>query len=283
MKRLLLVLLVVGFSWARPDYKLAYVNADDVNLRQGPSAEAPVVARLARGDVLGTLASQGDWIRATPLHVYVRTADLESGGEVFLEPGGAALGRFEPGLEEVYKGQEWSLVEAPATLELWIATRFISRDGVLARETVAPTAFGLPDKDLRKLSVPGLRLLVLPTARWGTPHVTHADTGRFGPSYGVKYANGKEWLKVAGATSGLGGADLGEPLYHLHTPLLGTVIVGTTNYGNSKNWMGLLPPLNGGSTLDKQPCALALFFDCSPGLPEATIREVLLSLRAARL
>ena len=295
----LLLLLLPSVAWARPDYKYAYVTADGIRLRKGPGAGQPVVGTMFRGDLVGIIGRKAGWAEVVPLRVWVRTRDLDQrkigpqGADLLLQPraDAAVLGHvtaedMADGL--IYRGKTYSMVEAPSRFHYFVADSYVTVRGVPVRpsDLVPPQRVVVSDADYVKLAglkKGGLRMLVLPTEPIGTPKLDAVSSGRFGPSYTVKYQVGPNWYSISGATDGLGGADLDEPRYIVTTGLLGTVIVGPQNYGNSKEFMALAPALLGASTAEGKPYPLSVFFDCSPGLDEQVIRKVLKSLRAVRL
>lgn len=58
----------------------SFINTNNVNIRKAPSLNAPVIVQLNRGDGVGAISRQGDWVkiasresgqRSTPLEGYV--------------------------------------------------------------------------------------------------------------------------------------------------------------------------------------------------------------------
>lgn len=296
----LILLLLTSVAWARPHYKYGYVTLDEVRLRKGPGTQQPVVGSMHRGDLVGVVGRKSGWVEVVPLQAWVRTEDVPEGkirpegADLLLRPHPKApvLGRVtatDLGEAILYRGKSFCMVEAPSSYHYFIAEPYVSVGGVPARsaDLVPPQRLVVSDADYRKLAGlkrGGLRMLVLPTERIGTPKLESATTSpRFGPHYSVKYQVGENWYRLTGATDGLGGADLSEPRYIVNSDLLGTVIVGPQNYGDSKDFMALAPALLNGSTAEGKPFPLSIFFDCSPGLDEHIVRKVLKSLRAVRL
>lgn len=300
MRFLLLGLLLALAAFAQdgyPRYETGFVTGDEVHMRAGPGKDAPIVANLRRGDMLAVIGSKGGWTEVIPSQVYVRADALDAerkvkgGGATLLwEPRADApvLGPVEAGVElwGVPGKGEYVRVLAPATPRYYVADQFVQLHGVPARpaEIVEARLMGLPAADLAKLRrLKDLKMLVLPVDVDVAPRLVSADTGRFGPSYEVKYQVGAQWFKVSGATGGLGGPDVSDVLYTIQTPLLGRVIVGPTDYGGSNDLMMIGPGLSGASTLQGKPTALTVFFSASPKLDERLIRQALTNLRAARL
>ena len=77
MKNLAIVLVGVSISLlgtsalAKPNFKAeikrntvcAFINANDVRIRESPSADAPVVATLKRGDGVRAYPKKGEWVQ----------------------------------------------------------------------------------------------------------------------------------------------------------------------------------------------------------------------------
>jgi len=300
MPKLLTILVILSsLVWALPNYKLGYATSDGARMREQPGAQGAVVASVHRGDSLAILSRQKGWLEVVPRHAWVLSSNLvegkigPQGADLLLEPrkDSVKLGHIEAAEVEgvMYRGKTFTMLHTPFRFRYWVAEHLVGVRGLVIRPNslASPYEVAVSDKDYRRLAAlkrNGLRFLVLPTKTLGKPKLELADSSdRFGPHYQVRYQVGPEWFLIGGATSGLGGADLGEPLYIVGSELFGSVIVGTENYGMSKNFMGLVPEIRDGSGVGGEPYPLTVVFSCSPGLPESLIRQAIESLRAVRL
>lgn len=291
-----LLLLSAGLAFAEPSYERAYVTGDEVRLRTAPSAQASVAGLARRGQAVGVLSRKPGWVQVAPLETFVPGNALvdgrvgKGGAELRLDLDGPAIGRL-PGsalLPSAVPGDPWTLVEGPPPgVRYWMAEQFVHRQGIPVRSTDLVTAdrLAIPSADFARLAaLEGLRMVALPTGTFDRVEVQRADSSaRFGPSYGVKYTRGSDWLEVTAGTSGFGGPALDQPRFQAQSSLLGKVLMTTMNYGNLRDLMSSSAPLLDGSTLEGRVLPLTLFFTCNPEADPAWVRTVLESFRAVRL
>ena len=277
-----------------PEY--GYVTADTPLFTQPKAANAMLV-RAPRGQRVRIVERDGEWARVVLLEVFISASQVGSelrtdadGGDLLFEPDdqSSRIGTVSPDTPlEGYFGEPYALVDSPASLSFWLPSAKVSVTGLPLRDSdlVAPDQLSIEPADFQKIrALEGLRTVILPTGiSTGTPELVSADSGRFGPSYSVKYTFDQEWFEISCGTDGLGGPSLGRPLYQAQSDVLGKIVVGTMNYGQSKDLFMFNAPIRDGSTADGKPYMLTPFFSCSPGLKEETVRSILSSLRCVEL
>lgn len=273
------------------------MTGDDVRLRSGHGVNSTVVASMARGQFVGVLESKDGWTRVFPFHVYVEAERLDADNVV--KPGGASLrlepaanapvlGKVEGGkkLEGFAQGSPYRQVQLPEELSYWMATSYVSTDGLVPRpqDYVTRDKLKIGAAEFDKISaLKGLRMVVLPTDAPGPGELVDSSDGRFGPSYTVRYKSGSEWMTIGGATGGLGGYGVNVVDTVMRTPLLGKLVIGTPGVEDQVNLMFEGKRLRGGSNLDGRSTPLTIMFSCSPGMDRSVVRRTLDSLRVTEL
>jgi hypothetical protein len=293
----ILILCLANPLFAQTDFpEYGYVTAETPLFLQ-PKAENVMSVRAPRGQRVRIVEGDGEWTRVVLLEVFISASQVDSalragadGGDLLFEPDrqSSTIGTVSPDTPlEGYFGEPYALVDSPASLSFWLPSAKVSVTGLPLRDSdlVAPDQLSIEPADFQKIkALEGLRTVILPTGILaGKPELVSADSGRFGPSYSVKYTFGEEWFSISCGTDGLGGPDLGQPLYQVHSDVLGKIVVGTMSYGQSKDLFMFNAPIRDGSTASGKPYKLTPFFSCSPGLKEETVRSILSGLRCVEL
>ena len=293
---LLLFLCLIGPLLAESSFhEYGYITAETQLFAQ-PKEEKPLSLRAPRGQRVGVLEREGEWVRVVMLEVFVSSSQVDpelrigaEGGDLLFEPDSSSspLGTVSPDTPlEGYFGVPYALVDSPFSLSFWMPATSVSVTGLPLRDSdfVGPDDLSIEPEDFQTIrALEGLRIVILPTGVSVKPELVSADSGRFGPSYSLKYDFGGEWFEISCGTDGLGGPTLGLPLYQVQSEVLGKVVVGTMNYGQSKELFMFNAPIRDASTADGKPYKLTPFFSCSPGLKEETVRALLGSLRCVKL
>lgn len=292
---LLLFLNLFGQLLAEsPSQDFGYITAETELFAQ-PKEEKTLSVRAPRGQRVGVLEREGEWVRVVMLEVFVSSSQVDpelrigaEGGDLLFDPDSSSspLGRVSPNTPlEGYFGEPYALVDSPSSLSFWMPAACVSATGLPLRDSdfVEPDDLSIEPEDFQTIrALEGLRVAILPTGVSVKPELVSADSGRFGPSYSLKYDFGGEWFEISCGTDGLGGPTLGVPLYQVQSEVLGKIVVGTMNYGQSKDLLMFNAPIRDGSTADGKPYKLTPFFSCSPGLKEETVRTLLRSLRCVK-